>query len=257
MCVCNVGKVSNIKHNLEIKNKDEAFLSLFLLIHQYNYKEYKEGELLSEFIIASISNQSRYIQYDKYGKMGITNRREKATRFSDSGKAWRILTTQMPKKKRDGWMVVSYEEKLITPADEESNSSQRFRADIDTSSVSDETFDWEKVRSNITESFSEIIAYKERLSAKLNQIEAELCDCEHACEFFKCDASHGYKLYAMIRERRIKRRFYKDELRKANSVLSMSYSDIANGGIENAFKEINEQTYEPRVLKELFDDQLQ
>lgn len=211
---------------------------------------------MSEFIIASVSDADKFIQYDKLGKMCITNRREKAARFSDSGKAWRVLTTQMSKKKRDGWKVIAYE---VSPPQqvEKQADVQRFRANIDTTKVSDENFDWEKVKKNIAESFAEIIAYKSRLSAKLNQIEAELCDCEHACEFFKCDAAHGYKLYAMIRERRIKRRHYKDELWRANSVLEMSYTDIANGGIENVFKEIGEQTYEPRVLKELFSDALQ
>lgn len=211
---------------------------------------------MSEFIIASVSDADKFIQYDKLGKMCITNRREKAARFSDSGKAWRVLTTQMSKKKRDGWKVIAYE---VSPPQqvEKQADVQRFRANIDTTKVSDENFDWEKVKKNIAESFAEIIAYKSRLSAKLNQIEAELCDCEHACEFFKCDAAHGYKLYAMIRERRIKRRHYKDELWRANSVLEMSYTDIANGGIESVFKEIGEQTYEPRVLKELFSDALQ
>ena len=64
---------------------------------------------MTEFIIASVSDADRFIQYDKLGKMCITNRREKAARFSDSGKAWRVLTTQMSKKKRDGWKVVAYE----------------------------------------------------------------------------------------------------------------------------------------------------
>lgn len=211
---------------------------------------------MSEFIIASVSDADKFVQYDKLGKMCITNRREKAARFSDSGKAWRVLTTQMSKKKRDGWKVIAYEVSPPQQAEKQADV-QRFRANIDTTKVSDENFDWEKVKKNIAESFAEIIAYKSRLSAKLNQIEAELCDCEHACEFFKCDAAHGYKLYAMIRERRIKRRHYKDELWRANSVLEMSYTDIANGGIENVFKEIGEQTYEPRVLKELFSDTLQ
>ncbi|MDO4562206.1 MAG: hypothetical protein Q4C12_00070 [Clostridia bacterium] len=210
---------------------------------------------MSEFIIASISEQNRFIYYDKLGKMCVTNKQEKAAKYQDAAKAWRVLNTQMSKKKRDGWKVVAYEPKNQPQKAEP--TPQRYRVDIDTSSIAEETFDWEKVRQNITESFSEIIAYKERLTLKLNQIEAELCDCEHACEFFKCDASHGYKLYAMIRERRIKRRFLKDELWKTNSVLNMSYSDIANGGIENAFKGIDEQAYEPRVLKELFSDALQ
>lgn len=212
---------------------------------------------MTEFIIASVSDADRFIQRDKLGKLSVTNRQEKATRFSDSGKAWRVLTTQIPKKKRDGWKVIAYESKSAKNEKASINSSERYRVNIDSSLVPDKDFDWEKVRCNITKSFSDIIAYKERLSAKLTKIEAELCDCEHACEFFKCDAAHGYKLYAMIRERRIKRRHYKDELWKVNSVLGMSYTDIANGGIENAFKTISEQAYEPRVLKELFADDLQ
>lgn len=211
---------------------------------------------MSEFIIASISDQDRFIFYDRLGKMCVTNRKEKAARFPDSGKAWRVLQNQMSKKKRDGWKVIAYEPE-IQKSKEEEPTAKRFRAILDTSSVLEENFDWDKVRQDITKSFSEIISYKEKLSAMLSNIEAELCDCEHACEFFKCDAAHGYKLYAMIRERRIKRRFIKDELWRANAVLGMSYADIVNGGIENAFKEIEKQAYEPRVLKELFSDVLQ
>lgn len=206
---------------------------------------------MAEFIIKSVSEEERYICYDKIGKMSVTNRPEKAVRFADAGKAWNALTNHMPKKKRDGWKVVSYEK-----PEQQNAPAQRVRVDLDTSSMKKDDFDWEKVKKNISESFSEIIAYKDKLSSQLSQVEAELCDCEHYCEFFKCDAAHGYKLYAMIRERRIKRRFIKDELRRANSVLSMSYTDIANGDIEKVFKEISEQSYEPRVLKELFSDVL-
>ena len=210
---------------------------------------------MTEFIIASVSDNDRYICYDKLGKMSITNRKEKAVRFQDSGKAWRVLTTQMAKKKRDDWKVIAYEKEEPKKVVEEA-SPKRFHVNIDISAFVNESFDWEKVRKNITDSFADIIAYKERLSSDLAQVEAELCDCEHACEFLKCDAAHGYKLYAMIRERRIKRRHLKDELWRANSVLGMSYTDIANGGIENAFNEITRQEYEPRVLKDLFSDMM-
>lgn len=218
---------------------------------------------MSYFVIASVSSdQDRFICYDKLGKMSVTNRQEKAAKFSDAGKAWRVIVTQMSKKKRDGWKVVPYdkEEKTtdkIKETESTDDTAKRFKATLDTSTLLEEEFDWDKVRQNITESFADIIAYKEYLTSKISQIEAELCDCEHACEFFKCDVVHGYKLYAMIRERRIKRRFYKDELWRASSVLGMSYSDIANGGIENAFKEIEDQSYKPRVLTELFSDKLQ
>lgn len=203
---------------------------------------------MSEFIIASVSSDERYICHDKQGKMSITNRKEKATKYPDAGKAWRVLQTQMPKKRRDGWKVI------VLKSEEVEIETQRYRANIDTSSVSQESFDWDNVRNDITESFKEIVAYRERLLKQLSRVEDELCDCEHACEFFKCDASRGYKLYRMIRERRIKRRFLKDELMKSRAVLNMSYTEIVNGGIDDKFKEIGEQSYKPRVLTELFSD---
>lgn len=51
---------------------------------------------MAEFIIASVSAQDRFICYENRGKMGITNKAEKAAKFQDAGKAWRVLTTQMP-----------------------------------------------------------------------------------------------------------------------------------------------------------------
>lgn len=174
----------------------------------------------------------------------------RAAKFSDAAKAWRVITTQISKKRRDGWVVQSYE----TQDKSVKNDSKRIRVDMDTPEVFVDQFDWDTVIVNIKQSFYDIINYKEKLQSKLNRIEEELCDCDHACEFFKFDAAKGYKLYSMIRERRLKRRFLKNELWKARSVLEMSYSDIANGKIDNAFSEIEQQSYEPRVLKELFSD---
>lgn len=206
---------------------------------------------MSEYILANIPND-RFIRYDSYGKLTVTNSKEKATKFPDSGKAWRVLQNQMPKKKRDGWMVVSYESK----AEEECRAGQiskKIRADIDTSVVSEQPFDWDKIKFDITESYAQVLLYKEQLTKKLSEVNAELCDCEHACEFYKYDVVHGYKLYAMIRERRIRRRFYKDELQRVETVLGMSYSEIIEDGIENAFEKIDEQTYVPRAMPELFE----
>lgn len=208
---------------------------------------------MSEFIISSISQEcEKYICHDRFGKLSVTTRKEKATKYQEAGKAWRVLQTQIPKKKRSGWKVIAME--IDDSESKTTEAPKRFRAEIDIDSVTEEYFDWEKVRHNITESFQDIIAYKERLTAQLNKVEDELCDCEHACEFFKCDAAHGYKLYRMIRDRRIKRRYLKDELWKIKTVLSMSYTDIANGCIDDRFREIEEQSYEPRVLTELFID---
>lgn len=212
----------------------------------------ERGDAVSEFIIASISDENRFIQYDSYGKLTITNRKEKATRFSDSGKAWRVIQNQMSKKKRDGWKIIAYETKT-EESSEADHTSKKIRANLDTSIVNEEPFDWDEIKFSITGSYAQVILYKEHLTKKLVEVNAELCDCEHACEFYKYDVVHGYKLYAMMRERRIRRRFYKDELQRVEAVLNMSYSEIIDNGIESAFKKISEQTYAPRALPELFE----
>ncbi len=204
---------------------------------------------MSGYIISKTSEPDRYLAFDKANKMFITNKKERAEWFADSGKAWRILNNQMPKKKRAEWGVITYDSEEVKPQSIE----KRYKADLDTSALSaEEVVDWQSINKNLTNIMSSLLSYKERLSLKLSQVEAELCDCEHYCEFFKCNAADGYKMYSMIRERRIKRRFYKDELRKINSVLSFSHQEIANGEISKAFQEIESQSYEPRVLKDMF-----
>lgn len=205
---------------------------------------------LAVFIISSISNEdNKFVVFDKLNKMSVTSNKNAATRFPSSDKAWQALQNRIPKKRRDCWKIIS-----VTQEVSAEKTQKRFKAVLDTETVVGNSFDWNTNVNNIKNSFSNILSYKDRLAKELTNVEAELCDCEHACEFFKCDAAHGYKLYKMIRERRIKRRFIKDELWRINSILGLSYSDITSGGIEKAFGEIKEQTYEPRVLKELFDD---
>jgi len=204
--------------------------------------------ILPEYVISSISTPRKYIKYDNCGKMTISTNQGNAAKFQDAAKAWRVLTSQISKKKRDGWQITEFTNV------KKQKEPDRIKVDLQTPQYLDEGFDWNTVKDDIKNSFSKIISYKERLNTSLSRVEEELCDCEHACEFFKCDAAKGYKLYSMIRERRIERRFLKNELWKANAVLGMSYSDIVNGQLESAFAEIEQQSYEPRILKELFED---
>lgn len=206
---------------------------------------------MSGFIISKTSEPDRFLAYDRTNKLFITNRKEKAALFPDTGRAWRVINNQVPKKKRGGWGVIAYEPEVVTPPQE----NKRYKAGIDTSVVKDEEkIDWEDIKSNLSKIYSEIINYKKELATKLNKVDLELCDLEHYCEFFKCDAANGYKLYAMIRERRIARRFYKNELKKAGIILELTPQEIADGKYEKTFNEIENQTYEPRALKEMFSN---
>ncbi len=57
----------------------------------------------------------------------------------------------------------------------------------------------------------------------------------------------------MLHDYLVKRRGIKNDLRKANAILGMSYEQIVCGEIDKAFDEVESQTYEPRILPELFE----
>jgi len=221
---------------------------------------------LTEYIIGN--DNGMYLYYDNLKKLCGTDKIERAVTFPTPGKAHNVLTCSFPKKKRSGWRVIEKEvpEETKSPVlpipkpEGTQNISiqvcdgvQRYRSDVQTISDSQDKLNWELIRKNFEKAYADVVTYKEEIYKQLTDVELELCDCEHACEFFKYNASKGYKLYSMIRDRRIRRRYLKNEYKKAMTVLNMSYQNIVDGKLERVFKEIDEQSYEPRVLKDLFE----
>ncbi|MCD7784682.1 MAG: hypothetical protein LUH18_03755 [Oscillospiraceae bacterium] len=192
-------------------------------------------------------NRDRYIYFDDNRRMAVTHSIGQAVVFFDSEKAYRVLDNQMPKKKRDEWYVVATE--MQTAAE----SGSKFRADLDLPDT-DDSFDWDTIVDNIAGSYREILDYKDFLQKEQSKVELELCDIEHAIEFYSLNACDGYKMYKLFHDCRVRRREIKNDLRRINSILGMTYEQIAAGGIEKAFDEVDAQTYHPRVLPELFEN---
>lgn len=204
-----------------------------------------------------------YLYYDSFRKLCRTNNINNAEVFETDGKAYNVLMCSFPKKQREGWKVISVGTNTDTTEEVKISSNEVVVCNCDgiervRSNPIDENIDekykpnWDFISKELKDMLSTVSTYKDKIYKELIDVEAELCDCEHACEFFKLNAVKGYKLYSMIRERRIKRRQLKDEYRRAMAVLNMSSQNIVDGKLEKVFKEIDEQAYEPRILKKLF-----
>lgn len=72
-------------------------------------------------------------------------------------------------------------------------------------------------------------------------------------EFCNLNAAQGYKAYKMIKERRIKRRSIKNELAVLDIILNKKIGESVSNEIIQAVEKLDRRTYEPRVLKELYD----
>ncbi len=90
------------------------------------------------------------------------------------------------------------------------------------------------------------------LAQKLSHVDQEISDIEHYIEFNKLNAADGYKAYKMLQDKRIERRVIKDDFLKFKILSEANVSDIFNGTLEEKLRELDNRTYTPRVLNELF-----
>lgn len=94
---------------------------------------------------------------------------------------------------------------------------------------------------------------KQELLSALSNVDKELVDLSHYIEFSNLNASQGYKVYKMERERRCKRRSIKNEITILNVILDKRIGESATEEVKKQLAALDNRTYKPRVLSELFN----
>lgn len=93
---------------------------------------------------------------------------------------------------------------------------------------------------------------KNDLIEKLSKIDQEISDIYHYIEFNNLDAYKGFKAYKLLQSTLIRRREVKNELLRIQIFTETTVPDLFNGRLEQRMNGINNKTYKPRVLTELF-----
>lgn len=91
------------------------------------------------------------------------------------------------------------------------------------------------------------------LLSDLSNVDKELTDISHYIEFSNLNASQGYKVYKMEKERRVRRRSIKNEILMLNIILEKKIGENATDEVRKQLEALDNRTYTPRVLSELFD----
>ena len=94
------------------------------------------------------------------------------------------------------------------------------------------------------------------MSQSLSDLEGAIQDLLHFIEFSSLGASDGFKVYTLLRDTLRKRRSVKNEQRIIGAINSNCNAKDAANNILATIKELQEVTYEPRVLDGLFTDGL-
>lgn len=117
---------------------------------------------------------------------------------------------------------------------------------------------YEEYNSKVLEKVIELINYVTDLEKRkciiieeIRNTDLEVCDLNHAAEFFVLNASKGYYIYKQMHEVQIKRRMLKDELKSIEflqSAIDINAIRDAKRSIEN----LQNKKYKPRINEDLF-----
>lgn len=201
---------------------------------------------LSEYII---TDGSRFIYKNHSGKYVPTGSITMADIYTKK-QVESIFNHQLSKPLRKVFRIEKYDK---PPENVKQVSIQDLEKNVEKVAVDDNIQIWIDRIADINGLTQEASKRKEILLQQLSDVDKEICDVMHYIEFAKLNAAQGYKAFKMIKDRRIKRRSIKNELNIISVILSKKFSDSISKEIIKTVENMDKRTYEPRMLKELFD----
>lgn len=196
-----------------------------------------------------ITDGTRWIMRDRHGRYVPTSCEALADVFSNK-QATGIFQSNLSKALKSVFRVQKIDEpsKLIKQISQETAQENTEKV-----STTENIKRWIDKIDGLNGLATEALHRKDELVQQLSKVDQELSDVNHYIEFCNLNAAQGYKAYKMIKDRRIKRRSIKNELQVVDIILSKKISETATDEIQKAIAGMDQRTYEPRVLNELFD----
>lgn len=196
-----------------------------------------------------ITDGTRWIMRDRHGRYVPTSCEALADVFSNK-QATGIFQSNLSKALKSVFRVQKIDEppKLIKQI-----SQETVQENTEKVSTAENVQRWIDKIEGLNGLATEALHRKDELVQQLSKVDQELSDVNHYIEFCNLNAAQGYKAYKMIKDRRIKRRSIKNELQVVDIILSKKICENATDEIQKAIAGMDQRTYEPRVLNELFN----
>lgn len=196
-----------------------------------------------------ITDGTRWIMRDRKGKYVPTSCEALADIFTNK-QATGIFQSNLSKALKSVFRVQKIDEppKLIKQI-----SQETVQENTEKVSTAENVQRWIDKIEGLNGLATEALHRKDELVQQLSKVDQELSDVNHYIEFCNLNAAQGYKAYKMIKDRRIKRRSIKNELQVVDIILSKKICENATDEIQKAIAGMDQRTYEPRVLNELFN----
>ena len=196
-----------------------------------------------------ITDGTRWIMRDRKGKYVPTSCEALADVFTNK-QATGIFQSNLSKALKSVFRVQKIDEppKLIKQI-----SQETVQENTEKVSTAENVQRWIDKIEGLNGLATEALHRKDELVQQLSKVDQELSDVNHYIEFCNLNAAQGYKAYKLIKDRSIKRRSIKNELQVVDIILSKKICETATDEIQKAIAGMDQRTYEPRVLNELFN----
>ena len=106
---------------------------------------------------------------------------------------------------------------------------------------------------NFREFIQTIHSQRSVLVKAQKRAELEVEDVEHAAEFYNLDASHGYQLYKMLHDARVRRRKCKNAIAWIDYILEQAPDRFIENDTSPRIAGTRSRDYAPRALPALFE----
>lgn len=178
-----------------------------------------------------------------------------ATSWEQQPKAKNVLENCLNKNLRGRYKVIGVElpedapvKKIVVKPNEE------FSKSIAKEEIADgESAKWIGSLDTMTSFIADSEVRKDELVLSLSNVDKEVSDILHYIEFGKFNAYQGYLAFNMLKQRLMKRRKIKDELSILQQIGECQISSEKLNNIRASINSLDNRKYEPRVLKELFE----
>lgn len=202
----------------------------------------------------------KYIKYDKFsGRYTLVGNQTLAERWEQRSKAANVLKNAISKNLRNRYKIIEIEEREIDVNKNKEENNKEFivnkkKEDVVKEVVSENKLDtWNKGINSVVDFIQDARERKEELLSDLSNIDKEVTDIYHYIETGKFNAYQGWLIFDMLRQRLKKRRKIKNELEVVSQLGECKIDTETLKDIQKAIAEIENRTYKPRVLKELFE----
>ena len=203
-----------------------------------------------------------YIRRDFAGRYTPVRNETLADTWDSKTKAQNVLKSQINKNMRRRYKIVEVVVESsppevscsIPPPKKVNEAKEQKIKELSGEDIEDTQLDkWARGIDSFNGFILDMEERKNKLSGDLSNIDKEITDIQHYIEFGNFNAYQGWLAFSMLRHRLKKRGKIKNEFQILSQIGECKINSAMVNDIQAAIHKINNKSYTPRVLPELFE----